>query len=152
MDDATETRLQAKVFDFALAQLVCEHRQSFQPLWTVDSWVKFLIWMSLNCGLSGEQESLELFAKSLGSGLTIRMRRLFFERVLENLELHVMADPADSNVLIMPISGSQSVLPDQAAMALDQVGLLDKVVSDQSSWKVLDALIAVPWETKAMGS
>ena len=80
MQNANETRLQAKVFDFALAELVLEHRTSFDPLWTVDSWVKFLIWMALNCGLSGEKDSLEFFANALGAPLSSRMRRIFFER------------------------------------------------------------------------
>ena len=64
MENAIKTSLQAKVFDFAIAELVLLHRERFKPLWTVESWVKFLIWMALNCGLSGEKESLELFAKA----------------------------------------------------------------------------------------
>ena len=79
MDKTQQTAIQAKAFDFALTDLVRRHRESFQPLWTVDSWVKFMIWMTLNCGLSGERETLELFAESLGSVLTSRMRKLFFE-------------------------------------------------------------------------
>ena len=43
MDQSQQTRIQAKVFDFALGELVRAHRDSFQPVWTVDSWVKFLI-------------------------------------------------------------------------------------------------------------
>ena len=57
MDQFQETSLQARVFDFAIAELVFQHRTGFDPLWTVDSWVKFLIWLALNCGLSGERET-----------------------------------------------------------------------------------------------
>ncbi len=34
-------------------ELIYSKRDSFKPLWSVDSWVKFLIWAALNCGLSG---------------------------------------------------------------------------------------------------
>ena len=32
------SRFQAALFDFAIAELVRQHRASFQPLWTPDSW------------------------------------------------------------------------------------------------------------------
>ena len=51
MDQSQQTFIQAKIFDFALIELVQSHRDSFQPLWTVDSWVKFQIWMALNLSL-----------------------------------------------------------------------------------------------------
>ena len=104
MEQSQQTYIQAKVFDFALVELVRKHRESFEPLWTLESWVKFLIWLTLNCGLSGERESLHLFAESLGYRLTNRMRRIFFERTVENLSLQLMADPSDEKILIMPIS------------------------------------------------
>ncbi len=147
MENHKQISLQAKVFDFALTELVREHRTSFQPLWSVDSWVKFLIWMALNCGLSGEKESLELFADAMGSSLTVRMRRLFFERTLDELKLQVMADPSDDRVLIMPISGSENITYVTASQALGEVGLLEKVVPDQSCWQDLDAIIAIPWQS-----
>lgn len=78
MKQSQQIQIQAKVFDFALVELVLKHRDSFQPLWTLDSWVKFLIWMTLNCGLSGDRESIELFTEALGSRLCSRMRRIFF--------------------------------------------------------------------------
>ena len=43
----------------------------------------------------------------MGSPLTSRMRKIFFERALEDLSLHVMADPADAQVLIMPMDGDR---------------------------------------------
>ncbi len=62
MEKISYSKIQAKVFDFALTDMILSKRDSFEPLWTVDSWAKFLIWMALNCGLSGERESLEYFA------------------------------------------------------------------------------------------
>ena len=47
MDSADATGLQATLFDFSIAELVRQHRESFQPLWTAESWVKLLIWLSL---------------------------------------------------------------------------------------------------------
>ena len=58
--------LQATLVDFALAELVRQHRQSFQPLWSAESWAKLLIWLALNCGCSGDRDSLEAYAEALG--------------------------------------------------------------------------------------
>ena len=149
MDNATQINLQRKVVDFALAELVSHQRESFQPIWSVDSWVKFLIWLALNCGLSGDRESLEEFAAALGSRLTCRMRRLFFERVLDDLGLKVMGDPADAEVLVLPLGTSGSVSYEQAMAALESVGLSRRVVCDRDSWQFLDALIAIPWARSA---
>ncbi len=144
MKDATETTLQSKVFDFAVIQLVLQHRDYFQPAWSLDSWVKFLIWLALNCGLSGDRASLELFAKALGSPLTSRMRRLFFEREIDDLQLKVMADPADANVLVMPLSGGGEVSLEQAQQVIKELGLLENVERDQKLWQILDSIIAIP--------
>ena len=66
-------QLQATLLDFAVLELIRQNRQSFEPLWTVDSWAKLLIWLALNCGLSGERESLERFATALGAPLTLSL-------------------------------------------------------------------------------
>ena len=147
--DDIQIQLQAKVFDFALTELVRQHRETFEPLWTVDSWVKFLIWMSLNSGLSGEQKSLELFAEALGPTLTIRMRKIFFERTMEDLGLHLIADPAEPNVLIMPVQGDgEDVMTDKACReALLTAGLLDRVSADSKTWKSHDQLISIAWHS-----
>ena len=71
-------QLQGTLVDFALLELIRQHRESFQPLWTVDSWAKLMIWLSLNCGLSGEHDALEQFAAALGERITSRLRRTFF--------------------------------------------------------------------------
>ena len=144
--DRTEITIQAKAFDFAIAELVLAHRDRFQPLWTVDSWVKFLIWMSLNCGLSGYRESLEIFAKAMGSSLTVRMRKLFFERIVEDLQIHILADPADSQILVMPIQPIALVTEAKTRQALSKVGLMDRVALNSKLWKAHeDGLLAIPW-------
>ncbi len=146
MTDPTQTNLQATVFDFAVSELVRLNRESFQPLWTVDSWVKFLIWMALNCGLSGERESLELFASALGQQLTSRMRKIFFERVLEENQLHVIADPAESNILVMSLAKERALTQLEAEQALDDIGLLIMVEKDLNRWQIHEALVAIPWK------
>jgi len=149
MEQISRTSIQAKAFEFALLELIYSKRDSFQPLWSVDSWAKFLIWLSLNCGLSGNKESLELFAKAMGSPLTSRMRRIFFERVLEDLSLHVMADPSETNVLIMPITLDKVINNNEVIQALQMIGLSEKVSLSSSSWKRHDSIISIPWKVKS---
>ena len=149
MEQISHTSIQAKVFEFALLELIYSKRDSFQPMWSVDSWVKFLIWLSLNCGLSGEKESLELFAKAMGSPLTKRMRKIFFERVLEDLSLHVMADPAEVQVLIMPLFPEKKIKNNDVVQALQMVCLSDKVSLDSSVWERHDSILSIPWNAKS---
>lgn len=139
------TRLQATLFDFAIAELVRQHRESFQPLWSADSWAKLMIWLALNCGCSSDQAGLQAFAEALPPALSGRMRRVFFERELEDLELQVMADPAEQQVLVLPI-GPAAVLEEQARIsaALERVGLAARVAGVER-WQRLDALVAIPW-------
>ena len=143
-------QLQGTLVDFALMELIRQHRESFQPLWTVDSWAKLLIWLALNCGLSGERDSLEQFAEALGAPLTSRLRRVFFERELGDLELQVLADPAEQQVLVLSqVAGDSSLLAaDRVAKALGRIGLLDQVV-DQGRWQQLEGVLAVPWQRDA---
>ena len=143
-------QLQGTLVDFALMELIRQHRESFQPLWTVDSWAKLLIWLALNCGLSGERDSLEQFAEALGAPLTSRLRRVFFERELGDLELQVLADPAEQQVLVLSqVAGDSSLLAaDRVAKALGRIGLLDHVV-DQGRWQQLEGVLAVPWQRDA---
>ena len=149
MEQISRTSIQAKAFEFALMELIYSKRDSFQPLWSVDSWVKFLIWLSLNCGLSGDKESLELFAKAMGSPLTRRMRKIFFERPLEDLSLHVMADPAEAQVLIMPIAIDKRINNNDVVQALQMIGLSDKVSLSSSSWERHDSIVSIPWNVKS---
>ena len=144
--------LQATLVDFALGELVRQQRQSFQPLWTRESWAKLLIWLALNCGCGTDPASLEAFAAAIGPGQTARMRRQFFERQLEDLNLMVLADPAEQQVLVWPLgpgpdaaSPAADLAQEQVAAALERVGLLDQVVADRGRWQSLEALVAVPW-------
>ena len=143
MDSADATGLQATLFDFAIAELVRQHRQSFDPVWSLDSWVKLLIWLSLNCGCQGDEKGMQRFADALGPTLTTRMRRVFFERELEDLELKLMADPAEQQVLVLPMGPGVPLALEQAATAIDRVRLTDHV-ADPERWQQMDAVIAIP--------
>ena len=149
MEQISRTSIQAKVFEFALSELIYSKRDSFQPLWSVDSWAKFLIWLSLNCGLSGDKESLELFAKALGSPLTIRMRKIFFERALDDFSLHILADPAEAQVLIMPMDGEKRILDNELVQALQTIGLTQKVCLSPDEWTRYDSIVSIPWNVKS---
>ena len=144
MDSADVTGLQATLFDFAITELVRQHRQSFQPLWTRDSWVKLLIWLSLNCGSRGDEEGMKQFVEALGPVVTSRMRRVFFERELDALDLQVIGDPAEPHVLVMPMAPGVPLDLDRATGAIEQVGLQELVVADQNRWQQLDAVVAIP--------
>ena len=141
-------QLQGTLVDFALLELIRQHRLSFKPLWTVDGWAKLMIWLALNCGLSGDTESLEHFATSLGETITMRMRRTFFERELGDLELHVLADPADAEVLLLSQAPQDPLVlaPERLTRALKRVDLLEHVTADQSQWQALDGIVAIPWK------
>ena len=149
MEQISRTSIQAKAFEFALLELIYSKRDSFQPLWSVDSWVKFLIWLSLNCGLSGDKESLELFAQAMGSPLTSRMRKIFFERALEDLSLHVMADPAEDQVLIMPLSLDKRINNNEIVQVLQKIGLSEKVSLSSSAWERHDSIVSISWKVKS---
>jgi len=138
--------LQAALFDLAIRELARQHRDTFAPLFTVESWAKWLIWLALNCGCPTDPASLEAFAQALGPALSTRLRRLYFSRELEELNLQVMADPADPQVLLLPIDAlGPAVDLERGALALEQVGLLERVVADRSRWQLLESLLAVPW-------
>jgi hypothetical protein len=141
--------LQATLVDFALAELVRQHRESFPPLWSQESWAKLLIWLALNCGCSGDEAGLKAFAEAIGAMQMGRLRRVFFERELGDLELQLMADPAEQQVLVLPQGPVDAVLnPASIAVALQRVGLKDQVVTDQNRWQRLDALVALPWANR----
>ena len=144
MDKSQQTIIQAKVFDFAFSELVRNQRNSFDPMWTPDSWAKFLIWIALNCGFSGQRDSLELFAEALGAPLTSRMRRIFFERTFEYLDLKMIGEPAEDHVLIMPI-GEKSLNLEKVVKALEDAELTSRVSKNRDNWKELDSIYAIPW-------
>ena len=138
--------LQATLFDFAIAELVRQHRESFPPLWSAESWAKLLIWLALNCGCSTGTAALEAFAAALGPVLTGRLRRLFFERELEDLNLQLMADPAERLVLALPLDASRPFAPERIGEALERVALAD-LVAEPGLWEQHESLVALPWRS-----
>lgn len=146
---SSDPSLQASLLDFAIRELVRQHRASFPPLWSVESWAKLLIWLALNCGCATDPASLERFAASLGPALTSRLRRVFFERELEDLNLQLLADPAEADALALPLDALAGS-PDPAAVveALARVGLADRVAPPER-WRRHEALLALPWRPQA---
>jgi hypothetical protein len=137
--------LQATLFDFALMELVRQHRSSFAPLWSAESWAKLLIWLALNCGCSGDETGLKAFADALGSGLSARMRRVFFTRELDDLELQVLADPAEPQVLVLPQGPEPELLETgRILQALERIALVAHVAAAET-WQRRDAAVVVPW-------
>lgn len=139
--------LQATLVDFALAELVRAHRDSFPPAWSAESWAKLLIWLALNCGCGSDPAALEAFAQALGPALSQRMRRLFFSRELEDLNLQVLADPAEAQVLVQPLQagGSGPLDAGRVAQALERCGLTARL-APSARWQTLEALTAIPWQ------
>jgi len=138
--------LQATLVDFALAELVRSHRDSFQPRWTAESWAKLLIWLALNCGCSGDRAGLEHFAQALGPALGARLRRLYFQRDLEDLDLQLLADPAEPQVLVLPLGGDGAGLnPPRIVQALERVGLAPLLLMEQERWSRLEQAVVIPW-------
>ena len=84
------------------------------------------------------------FVEALGPTVTTRMRRLFFERELEDLDLQVMADPAEQQVLVLPMGPGAPLDLDRAAAVIERVQLQGQVVADRVHWQQLDAVVAIP--------
>jgi hypothetical protein len=139
--------LQAALVQFAIDELVRQHRSSFPPLWTAESWATLMIWLALSCGCSGDDEGLRQFAAALEPALARRLRQTFFERTLEDLELRLLADPADSQVVVLPLHPSVALPPERVAEALARVGL-SELVAGPAGWQQLEGLVAVPWASK----
>lgn len=139
--------LQATLVDFALAELVRAHRDSFPPAWSTESWAKLLIWLALNCGCGSDPAALESFAQALGPSLSQRMRHLFFSRELEDLNLQVLADPAEAQVLVQPLQadGTGGLDPARVEQALERCGLTTRLAPSER-WQTLEALTAIPWQ------
>jgi len=139
--------LQAGLFRFAIEALVRQHRTSFAPLWTAESWAKLLIWLALNSGSGADGAALQRFANAMGAPLALRLRRLFFERELEDLNLLIKADPAEPQVLVLPLDPLRDaeVSLGLAAEGLQRTGLEPLVVADRLAWQVAQGLVAIPW-------
>jgi len=141
--------LRSNLADFALGELARQHRSSFAPLWTIESWAKLLIWLALNSGCPGDTPSLEAFAACLGPERSGRLRRLFFSREFEAGGLRLQADPAEGQVLLEGAlftagDGSESDLEPVAAV-LDAVGLTALVVPDRQRWQRRDGGVVIPF-------
>ena len=85
----------------------------------------------------------------MGSPLTSRMRKIFFERALEDLSLHLMADPVEAQVLIMPLSLEKKISNDEVVQALEIVRLSNKVSLDSALWERHDSIVSIPWNVKS---
>jgi len=143
--------LRSNLTDFALGELVRQHRCSFAPLWTIESWAKLLIWLALNSGCAGDTASLESFAACLGPERSGRLRCLFFSREFEASGLRLLADPAEGQVLV---EGTLAAAADASleesglepvAAALDAVGLAALVVPDRQRWQRRDGVVVIPF-------
>ena len=147
----SQDTLRANLADFALAELVRQHRTSFAPTWTIESWAKLLIWLALNSGCAGDKASLEAFAASLGPERSGRLRRLFFSREFEATGLRLLADPADGQVLVegglsaVADGSDQESELDPVAAALDAVGLAALVVPNRQRWQRRDGGVVIPY-------
>ncbi len=139
---------QPALFTFAITELVRLHRERFQPLWTVDSWAKLLIWLALSSGCPTDQAALESFAAGLGPGLSPRLRQMFFARELEDLNLRLLADPAEDQALALPLDPLEGTLdPAAVQTGLERVGLAERVATPDQ-WRHHEALIALPWRRR----
>ena len=87
---------------------------------------------------------MKQFVDALGPVVTSRMRRVFFERELDDLDLQVMGDPAEQHVLVMPMAPGVPFDLERATAAVQRVGVQELVVADQNRWQQLDAVVAIP--------
>ncbi len=56
-----------------------------------------------------------------------------------------MADPAEPQVLVLPLGGDGAVLgAERLVQALERVGLSGRVVLDQEQWGRLDRAVVIP--------
>ena len=74
------------------------------------------------------------------------MRRLFFERELEDLNLQLMADPAERLVLALPLDASRPFAPERIGEALERVALAG-LVAEPGLWEQHESLVALPWRS-----
>jgi hypothetical protein len=77
------------------------------------------------------------------------MRKIFFERNLEDLALHVMADPAEMQVLIMPLEVDRRINDKDVVQALQTIGLSEKVSLSSAGWERHDTIVSIPWKVES---
>jgi len=62
-----------------------------------------------------------------------------------DLELQVMADPAEQQVLVLPQGPALDLLETaRVRQALERIALLGRVAVEER-WQRLDAVLAIPW-------
>lgn len=147
----TAEALRAALEEFALRELVRQHRASFPPLWSVESWAKLLIWLALNSGCPADD--LARFAAALDPARSARLRHVFFSREREDEGLRLEADPAEAGVWVRGLAGSAGpgadAGPELAAerilAVLQEEGLAERVVVEPERWQRQPGLVVVPW-------
>jgi hypothetical protein len=77
------------------------------------------------------------------------MRRLFFERDLEDLNLRLMADPAEPQALALPLDAlAGDPDPQRVAEAVRRVGLAERLMAAES-WRAHEGVMALSWRPGA---
>jgi hypothetical protein len=59
-----------------------------------------------------------------------------------------MADPAEQQVLVLPLGPPGPLDAARVAQALERVGLLPQRVAPRERWQELDAVVAIPWQER----
>ena len=62
----------------------------------------------------------------------------------ESLDLQVMADPAEQQVLVLPMGPGVPLDLERAATVIERLQLQAHVVPDRERWQQLDAAVAIP--------
>jgi len=60
-----------------------------------------------------------------------------------------MADPAEAQVLIMPITIDKEIDDNEIVQALQTIGLSDKVSLSSTAWERHDSIVSNPWNVKS---
>ena len=63
---------------------------------------------------------------------------------VEDLDLQVMADPAEQQILVLPMGPGAPLDLSRAAAVIERSHLQDQVVADQDRWQQLDGVVAIP--------
>jgi len=61
----------------------------------------------------------------------------------------VKADPAEAQVLIMPIAVEKRINNNDVVQALQTIGLSDKVSLSSAAWERHDSIVSIPWNVKS---
>ncbi len=75
--------------------------------------------------------------------------KIFFERVLDDFALHILADPAETQILIMPMDAEKKILDNEVLQALQTIGLTNNVSLSPTAWGRHDSIVSIPWNEKS---